>query len=168
MFDSTKKYVLDTVADGKVLMAVSGGVDSTVAVALMTEALGKEKVTAVFVDHGLLRKNEASWVKENIEGMGVNLEVLDRREEFYSALAGVTDPEKKEKIIGNKFIEEFEKFANEHKDHHLGQGTLYPDVIESGGHGAGAKVIKSHNVGGLPEKLALKLMSHLDSYLKMK
>ncbi len=160
MFESTKKYVEETVKDGKVLMAVSGGVDSTVAVALMTKALGSDKVTAVFVDHGLLRKDEASWVKENIEGMGVSLEVLDRKDEFYSALAGVTDPEKKRKIIGNKFIEEFEAFANEHKDFtHLGQGTLYPDVIESAGHGAGAKVIKSHhNVGGLPDKLALKLV----------
>ena len=157
---ATLDYVKGTVKDGKVLMAVSGGVDSTVAVALMTQALGHDQVTAVFVDHGLLRKDEAAWVKEKIEGMGVNLEVLNRVDEFYSALAGVSDPEKKRKIIGLKFIEEFEKYAKEHPGYtHLGQGTLYPDVIESAGHGSGAKVIKSHhNVGGLPERLHLDLV----------
>ena len=157
---ATIKYVKDTVGEGNVLMAVSGGVDSTVAVCLLTEALGADKVTAVFVDHGLLRKNEAEWVHEKITAMGVHLEVLNRRESFYEALAGVDDPEQKRKIIGRKFISEFEAFAKERSGFtHLGQGTLYPDVIESAGHGAGAKVIKSHhNVGGLPEKLHLALV----------
>lgn len=157
---ATRQYVRDTVGDGKVLMAVSGGVDSTVAVALMTEELGAENVTAVFVDHGLLRKDEAAWVSEKITGMGVKLEVLDRAKEFYKALSGVSDPEEKRKIIGRKFIEEFESYAKAHNIFsHLGQGTLYPDVIESAGHGAGAKVIKSHhNVGGLPERLHLSLV----------
>ncbi len=157
---ATRQYVKDTVGDGKVLMAVSGGVDSTVAVALMTEALGHDNVTAVFVDHGLLRKNEASWVTEKINAMGINLVVLERAQEFYKALKGVSDPEQKRKIIGRKFIEEFETYAKTHMVFtHLGQGTLYPDVIESAGHGAGSKVIKSHhNVGGLPERLHLDLV----------
>lgn len=158
--EATLNYVKETVGDGKVLMAVSGGVDSTVAVALMTRAIGQQKVTAIFVDHGLLRKDEAPWVKKSIESLGVNLVVLDGRESFYAALAGVADPEEKRKIIGLKFIEEFEAYARKHPGFtHLGQGTLYPDVIESAGHGAGAKVIKSHhNVGGLPERLDLELV----------
>ncbi|SMF55680.1 GMP synthase (glutamine-hydrolyzing) [Pseudobacteriovorax antillogorgiicola] len=158
--EATLDYVKETVADGKVLMAVSGGVDSTVAVALMSQALGNDRVTAVFVDHGLLRKNEASWVKEKIESLGVNLVVLNRAQEFYQALSGVSDPEQKRKIIGLKFIEEFETYAKANEGFtHLGQGTLYPDVIESAGHGAGAKVIKSHhNVGGLPERLHMALV----------
>lgn len=158
---STLAYIKDTVGDGKVLMAVSGGVDSTVAVALLAKALGSDKVTAVFVDNGLLRKNEVSWVEQNLKGLGVShLEVLDRKDKFLSALKGVTDPEQKRKIIGNTFIEEFEDFATHHKGFtHLGQGTLYPDVIESAGHGHGSKVIKSHhNVGGLPETLKLELV----------
>ena len=157
---ATLDYVKETASSGKILMAVSGGVDSTVAVALMSQALGNEKVTAVFVDHGLLRKNEAVWVKEKIESLGVNLVVLNRTKEFYSALAGVSDPEQKRKIIGLKFIEEFETYAKANEGFtHLGQGTLYPDVIESAGHGAGAKVIKSHhNVGGLPERLHMDLI----------
>ena len=158
--EATLNYVKDTVGDGKVLMAVSGGVDSTVAVALMTKALGHDRVTAVFVDHGLLRKDEAPWVKEKIESLGVNLIVLNRAKEFYQALDGVSDPEQKRKIIGLKFIEEFEQYAKANEGYtHLGQGTLYPDVIESAGHGAGAKVIKSHhNVGGLPDRLHLELV----------
>lgn len=159
--ESTLHYIKDTVGDGKVLMAVSGGVDSTVAVALLAKALGPDQVTAVFVDNGLLRKNEVSWVEQNLRGLGVShLEVLDRKDKFLGALKGVTDPEQKRKIIGNTFIEEFEDFATHHTGFtHLGQGTLYPDVIESAGHGHGSKVIKSHhNVGGLPETLKLELV----------
>lgn len=159
--ESTLHYIKDTVGDGKVLMAVSGGVDSTVAVALLAKALGSEQVTAVFVDNGLLRKNEVSWVEQNLKGLGVShLEVLDRKDKFLGALKGITDPEQKRKIIGNTFIEEFEDFASHHSGFtHLGQGTLYPDVIESAGHGHGSKVIKSHhNVGGLPETLKLDLV----------
>lgn len=158
---STLEYVKKAVPKGKVLMAVSGGVDSTVAVTLLTKALGAENVTAVFVDNGLLRKNEVPWVKENLTSLGVkDLQVLERKTEFLTKLEGVSDPEEKRKIIGRTFIEEFEKFANLNKGFtHLGQGTLYPDVIESAGHGSGSKVIKSHhNVGGLPESLNLELV----------
>lgn len=161
IMQATMEYVRHTVGDGRVLMAVSGGVDSSVAVALMAKALGPHKVTGVFVDHGLLRKDEVTWVAENLRKLGVDLEVLDRKTSFLNALKGVSDPEQKRKIIGRQFIQEFEHFSNSHKHDftHLGQGTLYPDVIESAGHGSGAKVIKSHhNVGGLPETMKLALV----------
>lgn len=161
MLESSIQKIRENVGKGTVLMAVSGGVDSTVAAVLLARALGSERVHAVFVDHGLLRKNEAIWVQEQFAAMGVHLTTLNKKDEFYRDLAGITDPEQKRKIIGRKFIEAFEEFAKGHKGEftHLGQGTLYPDVIESAGHGAGAKVIKSHhNVGGLPEKLALELV----------
>ncbi len=160
MLSSSAAKIKENVGSGKVLMAVSGGVDSTVAAALLTHALGPDQVHAVFVDHGLLRKNEVSWVSEQLKSLRVQLTVLDKRDEFYNALKGVTDPEQKRKIIGRKFIEVFEDFSKQHSGFtHLGQGTLYPDVIESAGHGSGAKVIKSHhNVGGLPEKLHLQLV----------
>ena len=160
MLESSIQKIRENVGKGKVLMAVSGGVDSTVAAVLLTRALSAEQVHAIFVDHGLLRKEEAKWVQEQFKAMGVHLTTLDQKAEFYAELKGITDPEQKRKIIGRKFIEAFEAFAKGHKEYtHLGQGTLYPDVIESAGHGAGAKVIKSHhNVGGLPEKLALELV----------
>ncbi|MCX6130652.1 MAG: glutamine-hydrolyzing GMP synthase, partial [Proteobacteria bacterium] len=159
MMQASLSTIRKNVGSGKVLMAVSGGVDSTVAAVLLTRALSAAQVHAVFVDHGLLRKDEASWVAEQMTKLGVHLTTLDRRDEFYTALHGISDPEEKRKIIGRKFIEVFEAFAHDQKGFtHLGQGTLYPDVIESAGHGAGAKVIKSHhNVGGLPEKLQLEL-----------
>lgn len=162
MVDQAKDMIKATVEDGKVLMAVSGGVDSTVAAALMVRALGAEKVTAVFVDHGMLRKDENTKAPKALRDAGIeNLVVLDESDRFLGKLQGVDDPEEKRKIIGRTFIEAFEEFANQHSGEftHLGQGTLYPDVIESAGHGSGSKVIKSHhNVGGLPEKLALKLV----------
>jgi GMP synthase (glutamine-hydrolysing) len=164
MMESTLEYIKTTVKDGHVLVACSGGVDSTVAAALLAKALGPERVTAVFVDHGLLRKDEVSWVSEQLKVLGLkHIEVLNSQELFLGKLAGISDPEQKRKIIGYTFIEEFEKFAAKHPEFtHLGQGTLYPDVIESAGHGAGSKVIKSHhNVGGLPEKLALDLVEPL-------
>ncbi|WP_218110341.1 glutamine-hydrolyzing GMP synthase [Oligoflexus tunisiensis] len=159
MMESSLAKIRENVGNGKVLMAVSGGVDSTVAAVLLTRALGFEQVHAIFVDHGLLRKDEAKWVQNEFARLGVHLTALDRSQEFYAALKGVSDPEQKRKIIGRKFIEVFESFAKSQTGFtHLGQGTLYPDVIESAGHGSGAKVIKSHhNVGGLPEKLHLEL-----------
>ena len=165
MLQATLNYIRESVKDGHVLVACSGGVDSTVAAALLAKALGPERVTAVFCDQGLMRKDEVSWVSNALKQLGLNhVEVLDSRHIFLSALAGVTDPETKRKLIGRLFIEEFERYATGHKADfsHLGQGTLYPDVIESAGHGAGAKVIKSHhNVGGLPERLKLKLCEPL-------
>ncbi len=160
MLSSSAAKIKENVGQGKVLMAVSGGVDSTVAAALLTYALGADQVHAVFVDHGLLRKNEVEWVSEQLKSLKVQLTTLDCKDDFYAALKGVSDPEQKRKIIGRKFIEVFEAFAKSHSGFtHLGQGTLYPDVIESAGHGSGAKVIKSHhNVGGLPEKLHLQLV----------
>lgn len=158
---TTIAHIKDTVGDGNVLMAVSGGVDSTVAAAVIAKAIGSENITGVFVDTGLLRKGEVEWVRNNLTQVGLkNLVVIDAKEKFYGALKGVTEPEEKRKIIGRAFIAEFEAYAKEHQNFtHLGQGTLYPDVIESAGHGAGSKVIKSHhNVGGLPEKLHLKLV----------
>lgn len=163
VLDATLQQIRDTVGPGhgKVLMAVSGGVDSTVAISLMSKALGKNRVQGVFIDHGLLRQDEASWVSEKIRALGVNLETLDCSENFFAAIEGIDDPEEKRKIIGRQFIHEFEAYAAARKNEnftHLGQGTLYPDVIESAGHGAGSKVIKSHhNVGGLPETLNLQL-----------
>lgn len=161
MVESIVETVKASVGDGHVLVACSGGVDSSVAAAVLTKALGADKVTGIFVDNGLLRKNEVEWVSTELQNLGIHLNVIDAKQKFYENLHGLSDPEKKRKSIGLTFIEVFEKFAREHKNEfsHLGQGTLYPDVIESAGHGSGAKVIKSHhNVGGLPEELELELV----------
>lgn len=160
MIDALGAQIQRQVGSGHVLVACSGGVDSTVTAAMLLRALGPEKVTAVFCDHGLLRKNEMTWVAERLKILGLtHLELLQSAPKFFRELAGVIEPESKRKIIGRLFIEEFEHYAKGHPHFtHLGQGTLYPDVIESAGHGAGSKVIKSHhNVGGLPDRLALKL-----------
>jgi len=159
--DALSAHIRHVVGDGHVLVACSGGVDSTVTAALLQRALGPERVTAVFCDTGMLRKHEVDWVSEKLKILGLkHIEVLRSSQKFFKELAGVTDPEQKRKLIGRLFIEDFEAYAKRHKEFtHLGQGTLYPDVIESAGHGAGAKVIKSHhNVGGLPDRLALKLV----------
>lgn len=163
------------VGDSRVLCALSGGVDSSVAAALVQKAVG-DQLTCVFVDHGLLRSGEAEQVeKEFVAATGVDLVVVDARERFLSALDGVSDPEEKRKIIGREFIRVFEQAArdvvgtrgdSEHPVEFLVQGTLYPDVVESGG-GTGAANIKSHhNVGGLPEDLQFKLVEPLRSLFK--
>jgi GMP synthase (glutamine-hydrolysing) len=149
--------------DGHILCGLSGGVDSTVVATLCHRAVGK-RLFCVLVDHGLLRKDEADEVARELgEKRGLNLKVVDARERFLSKLAGVTDPERKRKIIGGEFIAVFEEEAKRLGPiEFLAQGTLYPDVIESASAGWGAQVIKTHhNVGGLPERMNLALVEPL-------
>jgi len=162
--------IQEQVGDDQVICALSGGVDSAVAAALVQKAIG-DQLKCVFVDHGLLRKGEAEQVKQDfVASTGVDLTVFDATDQFLGELAGVTDPEAKRKIIGREFIRCFETAAAQlHADHEvkwLVQGTLYPDVVESGG-GEGAANIKSHhNVGGLPEDLQFKLIEPLRTLFK--
>ena len=152
-----------------VLTAVSGGVDSSVVAAFLNKAIGK-RARAVLIDHGLLRKNEAQNCRTSLKkNLGIAVEVVDESEIFFRKLKGIRNPEKKRKIIGEQFIRSFERFtANQHIDY-LAQGTLYTDVIESGGRGVSntAKVIKSHhNVGGLPEDIKFELIEPLRDLFK--
>ena len=146
-------------------MALSGGVDSSVAAVLLHRAIG-DRLTSVFVDHGLLRKNEAQQVLRDYHSLGLNIVHVDASKTFFEALLGVTDPEQKRKIIGRLFIETFEKEAHKIEGvKWLGQGTIYPDVIESVN--ITGKVIKSHhNVGGLPERMNLRLVEPLRALFK--
>ena len=167
--------IREQVGSGRVLCALSGGVDSSVAAALVQRAVG-DQLTCVFVDHGLLRSGEAEQVEQEFAtATGVSLVVVDAREQFLTALAGVSDPEQKRKIIGREFIRCFEQAARDlvgsadasgHPVEWLVQGTLYPDVVESGG-GTGTANIKSHhNVGGLPDDLQFKLIEPLRMLFK--
>jgi GMP synthase (glutamine-hydrolysing) len=145
-----------------VLLALSGGVDSAVAAALLHEAIG-DQLVCLFVDNGLLRQGEVEEVLQSLsQGLGVKIHMVDAQKDFLHALEGIEDPEAKRKIIGRVFIEVFEKEAKKFPNiQWLGQGTIYPDVIESAVSGK-AKTIKSHhNVGGLPEKLGLKIIEPL-------
>jgi GMP synthase (glutamine-hydrolysing) len=158
------------VGDGRAICGLSGGVDSAVAAAMVQRAIG-DRLTCVFVDHGLLRKGEAEQVERDfVAATGVKLRVVDASERFLKALAGVTDPEEKRKIIGREFIRVFEDeqraiLADGPVDF-LVQGTLYPDVVESGG-GTGTANIKSHhNVGGLPDDLKFELVEPLRTLFK--
>lgn len=163
------------VGDKRAICGLSGGVDSAVAAALVNKAIG-EKLTCVYVDHGLMRKGETEQVeKDFVAATGVQLKVVDAQERFLEALKGVSDPEEKRKIIGREFIRVFEQAqaeivaeAGEHGESvdFLVQGTLYPDVVESGG-GTGTANIKSHhNVGGLPEDLQFQLVEPLRKLFK--
>jgi GMP synthase (glutamine-hydrolysing) len=161
--------IKNKVAGEQVICGVSGGVDSTVTAALISHAIGK-KLTCIFVDHGLLRKNEAKEVCDMFNNrLDVNFVFIDAKDKFLNALAGVSDPEQKRKIIGKIFIEVFdaeaEKIANAK---FLAQGTLYPDVIESSHPGGGvSQTIKSHhNVGGLPDNMKMKLLEPLRELFK--
>lgn len=149
---------------GKALIAFSGGVDSTVCTALVNRAVG-DQLIAVHVDTGYMRKNESEHVKKMMTKMRLNFRFIDASKDFYDALKGVEDPEKKRKIIGNKFIRCFEKVAKDEKINCLVQGTIAPDWIESGGELR--DTIKSHhNVGGLPEDMELKLVEPLRDLYK--
>ena len=143
------------VGDGKVLLALSGGVDSSVVAALLSEAVGS-RLACIFVDHGLMRKNEGDEIEAAFRGKGLNLIRVDAESRFLKRLESVTDPEQKRKIIGEEFIRVFEEEAKKiGKVDFLAQGTIYPDVIESGASGEG--VVKSHhNVGGLPDTVDFK------------
>ena len=157
------------VGDEEVILGLSGGVDSSVTAALIHRAIG-QRLTCVFVDNGLLRKNEREQVRETFEkNMGLKLIVVDAIDRFMNALAGVSDPEQKRKIIGREFVNVFQEEAAKIKNAKwLAQGTIYPDVIESAGAKTKkAKVIKSHhNVGGLPDTLHLNLLEPLRSLFK--
>ena len=160
--------IRDQVGDEHVVLGLSGGVDSSVVAALIHKAIGN-KLICVFVDHGLLRKNEKEMVKEIFErNFGMNLVVVDAADRFLDKLVGVTDPEQKRKIIGKEFIEVFAEAAAASKAPFLGQGTIYPDILESiSFDGNPNGVIKSHhNVGGLPENLKFKLVEPVERLFK--
>ena len=172
--DQVKK-IREKVGDAEVICGLSGGVDSAVAAALVHKAIG-DQLTCVFVDHGLLRKGEVEQVKHDfVAATGIRLITVDAADDFLDALAGVSEPERKRKIIGEKFIRTFEKAQrqvieeagkNGAEVKFLVQGTLYPDVVESGG-GDGAANIKSHhNVGGLPKDIKFKLIEPLRTLFK--
>ncbi len=158
--ESTVAKLKAQLGDDRVILALSGGVDSSVTAVLLHRAIGS-RLTCIFVDHGLLRKNEFENVLRDYEHLGLNVIGVDAKAKFYRELAGVTDPEQKRKIIGRGFIDVFDEEAHKlHDIRWLGQGTIYPDVIES--LSVTGTVIKSHhNVGGLPEKMQLKLVEPL-------
>src|SRR4030042_123321 len=158
--------IKEKVRDGKVICGLSGGVDSSVAAVLVNKAVG-DKLTCIFVDHGLLRKGEAGKVIETFrENFKINLIHINAAERFLSKLIGVSDPESKRKIIGKEFIAIFEEEALKIKDaNYLVQGTLYSDVIESGTRDA-ARIKSHHNVGGLPKDMKLKLIEPLRQLFK--
>ena len=159
--------IKERVGEEHVLMALSGGVDSTVGAMLIHRAIG-ERLTCFFVDNGLLRKNEFEEVLDAYKGLGLKIIGLDCKARFYAALDGVSDPEEKRKIIGHQFIEVFEAEAKNHEQiKWLGQGTIYPDVIESVSvHGPSVTIKSHHNVGGLPDKLDLKIIEPLRMLFK--
>ena len=175
--DATVSQVKQRVGNGRAICALSGGVDSSVAAVLvdraMRDASGKSRLTCVFVNNGVLRKNEFEKVQQNLrDNLGLHLVAVDATDRFMQKLAGVIDPETKRKIIGNEFIEVFDDEARriekeEGEVEWLVQGTLYPDVIESRSVRGPSQVIKSHhNVGGLPDKMRLKLIEPLKDLFK--
>lgn len=165
--DTTIQALKEKLQDDKVVLGLSGGVDSSVAALLLHKAIGKN-LNCIFVDNGLLRKNEFEDVLASYKGMGLNVVGVDAKKEFYSDLEGLTDPEKKRKAIGKTFIDVFDAEAAKIKDvKWLAQGTIYPDVIESCSVKGPSVTIKSHhNVGGLPDYMKLKIVEPLRSLFK--
>jgi len=165
--DTTVQELKDKLGNDKVVLGLSGGVDSSVAAILLNKAIGKN-LTCIFVDNGLLRKNEFEKVLDSYKNMGLNVIGVDAKELFYKDLAGVTDPEAKRKSIGKNFIEVFDAEAHKIQDvKWLAQGTIYPDVIESiSVKGPSATIKSHHNVGGLPEKMKLKVVEPLNLLFK--
>ena len=165
--ETTVQQLKAQLGDDKVVLGLSGGVDSSVAGMLLNRAIGKN-LTCIFVDNGLLRKDEFQQVLDSYQHMGLNVVGVDARQKFWDDLAGVTDPEKKRKIIGRDFIEVFDVEAHKIKEvKWLAQGTIYPDVIESVSVNGPSATIKSHhNVGGLPEKMNLKVVEPLKLLFK--
>jgi GMP synthase (glutamine-hydrolysing) len=164
---SSVSVIKDQIKNGRVVLGLSGGVDSSVCAMLVNRAVGKQ-LNCIFVDNGLLRKNEAQEVTSTFKDFDLNLISVDASQRFLNELRGVTDPEEKRKIIGKVFIQVFEKEARRIKDvEFLAQGTLYPDVIESTSFKGPSATIKSHhNVGGLPEEINLKLIEPLRELFK--
>ena len=165
--ESTVEELKQRLGNDKVVMGLSGGVDSSVAATLIHKAIGKN-LYCIFVDNGLLRKNEFEDVLESYQGMGLNIKGVDAKAQFYQALEGLTDPEEKRKAIGRVFIEVFDDEAHKIEDvKWLGQGTIYPDVIESVSVKGPSATIKSHhNVGGLPDFMKLKVVEPLNTLFK--
>lgn len=165
--DTTVAELRKTLGDDKVILGLSGGVDSTVAGVLLNKAIG-HNLTCIFVNNGLLRKNEYEDVLESYKDMGLNVIGADASKEFLAELAGVTEPEAKRKIIGRLFVETFDKYAKQIEGARwLAQGTIYPDVIESAGiEGIASKIKSHHNVGGLPKEMNLKIVEPLRMLFK--
>ena len=165
--ESTVEELKKKLGQDKVVMALSGGVDSTVAAMLVHKAIGKN-LYCIFVDNGLLRKNEFEQVLTSYKGMGLNIKGVDAKDKFYVALKNLSEPEAKRKAIGRTFIEVFDEEAHHIEDvKWLGQGTIYPDVIESVSVKGPSATIKSHhNVGGLPEKMKMKVVEPLNTLFK--
>ena len=165
--ESTIKELKDTLGNDKVVLGLSGGVDSSVAGVLLDKAIG-ENLHCIFVDNGLLRKNEFESVLHSYKDMGLNVRGVEAKQRFYTALHGISDPELKRKAIGRTFIEVFDEEAHRIRDvKWLGQGTIYPDRIESASVNGPSATIKSHhNVGGLPDYMKLKVVEPLHSLFK--
>ena len=165
--ETTVEELRSQLGDDKVILGLSGGVDSTVAGVLLNKAIG-HNLTCIFVNNGLLRKNEYEDVMHSYEDMGLNVIGADASADFLRELAGVTEPEAKRKIIGRLFVETFDKYAKTIENARwLAQGTIYPDVIESAGiPGIASKIKSHHNVGGLPEKMHLKVVEPLKTLFK--
>jgi GMP synthase (glutamine-hydrolysing) len=165
--DSTVSQLQSKLGDDKVVLGLSGGVDSSVAAMLLDKAIGKN-LYCIFVDNGLLRKNEFETVLQTYQGLGLNVKGVDSKDRFLDELAGVSDPETKRKIIGREFIEVFDVEAHLIQDvKWLAQGTIYPDIIESVSVNGPSATIKSHhNVGGLPERMNLKVVEPLNTLFK--